>query len=398
MSGCNASTRRALLVVENESVPHDQRVWREAKTLGRNGWDVSVISPRGAGRDDRRHEVIDGIEIHRFTLREAGDGVVAYGLEYGLAVAKILWLMARVRLRRGFDVVQLCNPPDVLFAAALPFRLLGTRVIFDHHDLSPELWRSRGGSSFVHRALVWAERATFAIADVVMSTNESYRRIAIDRGGMDPDDVFVVRNGPDLDRLVPVPPDPQFHNGREHLLGYVGTMGPQDGVDYLLRALDVLVHDQGRDVQAVLVGDGPELDSLRTLAVELKLDDHVTFTGRVAPDEVAAPLSSADVCVCPDPRSPLNEVSTMIKTLEYMALGKPIAAFDLVETRVSAGDAAVYATGDRPEDLADAIAVLLDDEDLRSRIAAGGRSRVEQGLTWRHSEPHLLAAYQRALA
>ncbi len=393
-----ARRRRALLVVENESVPHDQRVWREATTLRRDGWTVSVISPRGAGRDDRRHEVIDGIEIHRFTLREAGDGVVAYVLEYGLAVAKILWLMAKVRVRRGFDVVQLCNPPDVLFAAALPFRLLGARVIFDHHDLSPELWRSRGGSPVVHRALLWAERATFAVAHVVMSTNESYRRIAIGRGGVDPVDVFVVRNGPDLDRLVPASPDPRFHNGRDHLLGYVGTMGPQDGVDYLIRALDVLVHERGRDVQAVLVGDGPELDSLRTLTDELELAEHVTFTGRVAPDQVAAPLSSADVCVCPDPRSPLNEVSTMIKTLEYMALGKPIAAFDLVETRVSAGDAAVYAAGDRPEDLADAIVSLLDDEDLRTRIAGRGRTRVEQGLTWKHSEPQLLAAYRRALA
>jgi glycosyltransferase involved in cell wall biosynthesis len=390
--------RRALLVVENESVPHDQRVWREAKTLSADGWVVSVISPRGAGRDESRHEVVEGIEIHRFTLREAGEGVVAYVLEYALAVAKILWLMLKVRVRRGFDVVQLCNPPDVLFAAALPFRLFGARVIFDHHDLSPELWLSLDGSPVVHRALLWAERATFAAAHVVMSTNESYRGIAIERGGMDPADVFVVRNGPDLDRLVPVPPDPGFRNGRDHLLGYVGTMGPQDGVDYLIRALDVLVHKQGRDVQAVLVGDGPELDALRSLAAELGLDDHVTFTGRVAPDGVATPLSSSDVCVCPDPRSPLNEVSTMIKTLEYMALGKPIAAFDLVETRVSAGDAAVYAAGDRPVDLADAIGLLLDDEELRTRVAAGGRARVEDGLTWKHSEPQLLAAYQRALA
>jgi len=185
--------RRALIVVENESVPHDQRVWREANTLADAGWTVSVISPRGAGRDDRRHEIIDGIEIHRFTLREAGEGVVAYVLEYGLAVAKILWLMLKVRRGRGFDVVQLCNPPDVLFAAALPFKPFGARVIFDHHDLSPELWESRGGSPVVHRALLWAERATFAVADVVMSTNRSYRGIAIERGGMDPADVFVVR-------------------------------------------------------------------------------------------------------------------------------------------------------------------------------------------------------------
>jgi glycosyltransferase involved in cell wall biosynthesis len=389
--------RRALIVVENESVPHDQRVWREATTLTDAGWAVSVICPRGAGRDDRRHETIDGIEIHRFTLSEAGEGVVAYVLEYGLAVAKILWLMLQVRRRRGFDVVQLCNPPDVLFAAALPFKLFGARVIFDHHDLSPELWQSRGGSPVVHRALLWAERATFAVADVVMSTNRSYRGIAIERGRMDPADVFVVRNGPDLDRLVPAAPDPSLRNGRDHLLGYVGTMGPQDGVDYMIRALEVLVHKQGRDVQAVLVGDGPELDSLRSLAAELGLADHVTFTGRVPPDRVAGPLSSADVCVCPDPRSPLNEVSTMIKTLEYMALGKPIAAFDLVETRVSAGDAAVYATGDEPEDLADAIGRLLDDDGLRERIAQSGRSRVEDGLTWKHSEPELLAAYDRSL-
>jgi len=397
-----ARPRRALLLVENLSVPFDRRVWREAVSLREAGWQVTVISPRGLDRDTAARETIDGIEVRRFKLIEAEGGLKAYVIEYGFAVLSMFWLALRVWLRRGFDVMQICNPPDLLIFAALPFKLLGVRVIFDHHDLSPELYISKNPDQQpgrVHRALLFFERFTFRHANVVMSTNESYRQIALDRGGKRPEDVFVVRNGPELSRLKKAEPNPALKQGAEHLLVYVGMMGKQDGLDYLLRALMMLRRDLGRrDFHALLIGDGPEVPTLKAYTRVSGLEEHVTFTGLVSQDRVFEGIATASVCVCPDPAIGLNEKSTLVKVLEYMGLGKPVVAFDLIETRASAAGSALYVTPNSEREFAEKIAWLLDHPEERERMGREGRDRVLNGLAWDHQKDQLFAAYERALA
>lgn len=395
----NRPAGRALLVVENESVPHDRRVLLEARTLVEAGWDVTVICPRKPDQAPAR-ERLDGIDVIRFDLREADDGVVDFVVEYSLALVKIGWHALRLRLRGRIDVVHLSNPPDVLVAVGAPLRWAGSALIFDHHDLAPEVWIGRDGAEggIVHRALLVAERLSMRFADVVVSTNESYRGVAMSRGGRAPEDVFVVRNGPVPSQFGPIDAELAPPATHPHLLGYIGTMGPQDGVDHLIQALAHITHDRGRDdVGAVLVGDGSELESLRALAHELDLADRVTFTGRVEHAEVARQLARVDVCVSPDPYSPLNDRSTMIKTLEYLALAKPIVAFDLTETRVSAGDCALYATPDDVAELGDLALELIDDPERARRLGSAGRRRLEEELGWDRSAPQLLAAYVRAM-
>lgn len=393
-----AATRRALILVENLSVPFDRRVWREALTLRDAGWRVCVVSPRGADRDTAAHEVIDGVEVRRFRLVEAEGGLKAYVLEYGLALVSMFLLTLRFRLGGRLDIIQICNPPDLLIFAALPFRLLGARIVFDHHDLAPELYISKGGreGSPLHRALLFFERLTFRLSGVVMSTNESYRRIALARGGKDERDVFVVRNGPELSRLRCAAPNPALRDGKPHLLVYVGMMGGQDGLDYLLRAVAALAEARD-DFRALLVGDGPAVPGLRALAAELGVADRVAFTGLVGQDRVFEAIATASVCVCPDPKIGLNDLSTLVKVLEYMGMAKPVVAFDLTETRASAGEAALYATPNDPREFADKIAALLDRPDEAARRGEIGRERILNGLAWDHQAEHLLAAYGRAL-
>ena len=307
--------------------------------------------------------------------------------------------MRRLARGRPFDVVQACNPPDFLLLPAWPLKRRGARLVFDHHDLVPELYLSRFGGRrdvlyLITRAL---ERLTFRLADVVIATNESYRRIALTRGRKRPEDVFVVRNGPDLARLRPTDPDPSLKRGRPHLLAYVGVIAPQDGVDHALRALAAL-HERRDDWRAVFVGDGDALEDMRRLADELGLCEAVEFAGWQGDEGVRRVLSSADVCLSPEPRSPLNDASTMIKVAEYMAMGTPVVCYDLVESRATAGDAALYAEPDDVHAFAAAIAELLDDPDRRAAMGAAGRARVEQTLAWEHSERVLLEAYERALS
>lgn len=390
--------KRALILVENLSVPFDRRVWREVLTLRDAGWGVCVVSPRGADRDTAAHEVIDGVEVRRFRMVEAEGGLKAYVLEYGLALVSMFLLALRFRLGGRLDVIQICNPPDLLIFAALPFRLLGARIVFDHHDLSPELYISKGGraGSALHRALLFFERLTFRLAGVVMSTNASYRRIALERGGKDPRDVFVVRNGPELSRLRCAAPNPDLRDGKPHLLVYVGMMGDQDGLDYLLRAVAAMAETRN-DFRALLVGDGPAVPGLKALAAELGVADRVAFTGLVGQEEVFEAIATASVCVCPDPKIGLNDLSTLVKVLEYMGMAKPVVAFDLTETRASAGEAALYATPNDPQEFADKIAELLDRPDEAARRGEIGRERILNGLAWDHQAEHLLAAYGRAL-
>ncbi|WP_435615463.1 glycosyltransferase family 4 protein [Streptomyces coelicoflavus] len=388
--------RRALILVENLSVPFDRRVWQECTTLRDAGWEVHVICPRGTRRDTEAETEIDGVRIHRYPLRAATGGPAGYLREYGAA----LWHTARLARRVGpVHVVHACNPPDLLFLPALWLKRRGARFVFDQHDLIPELYLSRfgHGKDLLYRGVCALERATYRAADIVLATNESYKDVAIRRGGRRPDDVFVVRSAPATDRFRPVPPEPELKRGKPHLLCYLGVMGPQDGVDYALRALARLRDDLGRtDWHAVFVGSGDAFDAMVELSGSLGLTDQVQFTGRVPDADLVRYLSTADVCLSPDPRNPLNDVSTMNKVLEYMAMGRPIVSFDLREARVSAGDAALYAPANDEAAFARLVAQLMDDPEARSRMGKIGEERINGQLSWRNSQASLLAAYAAA--
>ncbi|HEY7550440.1 MAG TPA: glycosyltransferase family 4 protein [Hyphomicrobiaceae bacterium] len=390
--------RKVLMIVENLPVPFDRRVWQEARTLRDAGALVSVICPTAKGYTVR-YEQLEGIHIYRHPLPMEAKGALGFLLEYSAALFHEVRLALRVYFRHGFDVIHGCNPPDLIFLVALPFRLLGKRYIFDHHDISPELYESKfGRRGFFWRLLKLAEWLTFKTARVVISTNDSYRAIAMTRGGRLPDDVFVVRSGPDLARVKAREPNPSWRRGRRYLAGYVGVMGQQEGIDLLLEAAAHAVHKLGRqDVQFCLVGGGPSLEELKTQAEGLGLGDCVTFTGRVPDETLFEVLSTADVCVNPDRVNAMNDKSTMNKVLEYMALGKPIVQFDVTEGRFSAGEASLYARPNDPVDFAGKLLTLLEDEAARARMGATGRARVEKRFAWPYEAPKLLEAYRRAL-
>jgi len=390
--------RRVLIIVENLPLPFDRRVWHECRTLTAAGAQVAVICPTGKGYE-APYEELDGVHIYRHPLPLDASGAAGYLLEYGAALWHEMRLALRIARRHGFDTIQACNPPDLIFLVALPFKLFGKRFIFDHHDINPELYEAKFGRRGVFwRLMVLFEKLTFRTADVVISTNESYRAIALSRGGKAPGDVFVVRSGPDLNRLVVSAPDPAWRRGRAHMVGYVGVMGDQEGIDLLLEAAREIVHDMGRDVQFVLVGGGPALEGLKTMARELGLEEHVTFTGRAPDAELFSVLSSADVCVNPDRVNPMNDKSTMNKILEYMAFSKPIVQFDVTEGRFSAQEASLYVRPNDTGDMAEKIVELLDDPGRRAEMGRYGRARVETELSWDHQVEPLIAAYTRVAA
>lgn len=393
-----APSPRVLILVENLSVPRDKRVWPESRTLVDAGFEVVVICPQGEGHDTAAYERLEGVEIHRYPARFASGSTLSYLREYATALWRMSRLAWRVGGKRGFDVVHACNPPDLLLLAALPLKLRGARLIFDQHDLVPELYQCRFGQrGILYRLARFAERLTFRLSDVVISPNESYRRLALRRGAKRPEDVFVVRNAPETSRLYPQDGEVALKRGRRHLLAYVGVMGPQDGLDLAVQALGHL-RELRDDWHAVFVGDGDMLERVRELAHRVGVADQVEFTGFLHEDGgVRRVLASADVCLAPEPKNPLNDASTMIKIAEYMAMERPIVAFDLAESRVTAGTAAVYAEPNDPSSFARCIDGLLDDPDRRALMGAFGRERVENGLAWEHSQRHLLAAYARAL-
>jgi glycosyltransferase involved in cell wall biosynthesis len=387
-----------LILIENLSFPFDRRVFQEATTLTKAGYDVVVICPMGAGRDDEQFAEIEGVEVHRYPLRAVERGAQGYPREYSLAFWHTRRLIRRLARTREFAVVQACNPPDFLLLTALSLRRRGATFIFDHHDLVPELYLSRfgRGEDLGFKLVRSVERIAFRFADVVISTNESYRRAALRRGGVEPRNSFVVRSAPDLSRFCAVKPDPALRRGKPHLLAYLGVMGPQDGVDHALHALSEL-RKRRQDWHAIFVGSGDVFDAMRALRTELGLQDCVEFTGRIPNEPLRQVLSTADVGLAPDPKNPLNDVSTMNKILEYMACGLPIVSYDLVEARVSAGEAAVYAEPNNPAALAAGIASLLDAPERRVQMAQLGAKRLADELAWHHSEAMLLQAYQRAL-
>ena len=386
--------KRVLMLVENLPSPFDRRVWQEATTLRAAGCGVSIICPTGSGCR-RKYEVIDGIEIHRYDLAVEASGALGYAIEYSLALAWTLLLAWKVWFTRGFDAIHACNPPDLFFLIAALFKPLGVKFLFDHHDLNPELYEAKfGRRGFFWRVLVALERWTFRLADVTIATNESYRSIALERGRMPPDRVHVVRSGPSLERMRILPPDERLKLGKRYLVGYVGVMGAQEGIDLLLQAVRHIVVVLGRtDIHFGLVGGGTSLDAMRSLAATLGVSDYVTFTGRVPDAQLLAMLNTADVCVNPDVANEMNDKSTMNKIMEYMALGKPIVQFDLVEGRRSAQSASLYARRNDAADFGDRIVELIDNPVLRAQMGAFGRARVENDLEWRHEAPRLLAAY-----
>ena len=389
---------RVLIIVENLPCPFDRRVWQEALALRTHGHEVSIICPKGRGYE-KGYELLDGVHIHRHPLLLEADSALGYGLEYALALVMEFALAVRIALTRGFDVIHACNPPDTIFLIGRFFKFFGKRFIFDHHDINPELYEAKFARRDIwYRLLCGLERRTFAAADVSIATNESYRRIAIERGRMAPEKVFVVRSGADLRRVRLLPPRAELRRGKRYLVGYVGVIGKQEGLDLLLQAVAHLRGTLGRkDTHFVIVGDGTELAAIRQLARELSIDDCVEFTGRIPDAALWEIMSTADVCVNPDRANEMNDKSTMNKILEYMALGKPIVQFDLTEGRFSAQDASLYARPNDVADFAEKIGELLDDPGRRAAMGAIGRSRIESGLSWDHQVPRLLEAYEVAM-
>lgn len=397
--GLPLAGKSVLIVVENLPLPFDRRVWQEARTLKAAGATVSVICPTGKGYE-KRYEEIEGVHIHRHPLPIEASGALGFLLEYGAALFWETVLAWKIWATRGIHVIQGCNPPDLIFLVALPFKLLGVKYIFDHHDINPELYEAKfGRRGFFWKLVVLFERLTFRAADVSIATNHSYRRIAVERGGMDPDKVFVVRSGPDLGRLKRVAPEPKWRNGKRFLVGYVGVMGEQEGIDLLIDAADHIVNAMGRDdVQFCLVGGGPSLAGLKALVAERGLDHCIQFTGRAPDQELFEVLSTMDLGVNPDRVNAMNDKSTMNKIMEYMSLGKAMVQFDVTEGRFSAQDASLYARPNDPVDLAAKIVELLDDPVRREAMGEFGRQRVEAELSWGHQVDPLISAYRAALA
>jgi glycosyltransferase involved in cell wall biosynthesis len=389
--------RKVLIIVENLPVPFDPRVWKEARALKTAGYEVVVLSPRTKSYR-RNHEVLDDVHIYRHPMPDEGSSALGYLWEYACALFWQTLYTWWIYVVHGFQVIQGCNPPDDIFLIALPFKLFGVKYIFDHHDANPELYFAKfERKDLFYRIQVWLEKLTYRYSDVVIATNESYKQLAITRGEKDPEDVFVVRNGPDLSRFKLVPEKKTLKYGRPHLVGYVGNMSVQEGLDILLDVA-VEIKRRGRsDVHFTCVGGGPGLAGLREMVKEKGLSEIVNFTGRISDDDLLDVLSTSDVCVNPDKPCEMNNISTMIKISEYMALGKPIVQFDLKEGRFTAGEASLYSDNvNRVQDFSDKVLWLLDHPEERKRMGEFGRRRVEQYLAWEYSVRTLIAAYERA--
>ena len=391
--------KKVLIVVENQPVPLDTRVWKEACSLHKAGYEVAVLCPKGKGAE-KGYEELEGIHVYRHPMPPEGNSSLGYLWEYGCALFWEFWYVWWIYFRRGFHVIQGCNPPDDIVLVALPFKAFGVKYIFDHHDAIPELYLSKyDRRGFLYKAQVLLEKITYRFSDVVIATNASYYDLAVTRGGIAPEDVFVVRNGPDLQTFKPVPANLALKHGRANLVGYVGTMSDQEGLDILLDVAEYIKKLGRQDIHFTCVGRGPALPSLRKMVQDKDLVDMVNFTGRVSDADLLEILSTADVCVNPDRPCEMNDISTMIKIMEYMALGKPIVQFNLREGRFSAQDAAVYADPqNQVTDFAAKIIWLVDNPGARARMGAFGRTRVETELAWEYSVKNLLAAYQRAFS
>ena len=387
--------RKILIIVENLPVPFDTRVWQEATTLVENGYTVSVICPKGKGYE-KEEEVLAGVHVYRHDLKTEGSGFVGYVKEYGSALYHEIRLAKKIYKEIGFDVIHGCNPPDDIYMVARHFRKYGVRYVFDHHDICPELFEAKfGKKGLLYKSQLWLERQTYKHAAFAFVTNESYKKIAIERGGMNPAKVYVLRSGPKLERLRIQEPKPELTKGRKYMVGYLGVIGKQEGIPYLLEAARYIRNELHRDdICYGIVGGGTSLEELKTLSVSMGIDDIVTFTGRAPDDVMLDYLNTADICVNPDEYNPMNDKSTMNKVLEYMALGKPIVQFDLTEGKYSAKEASVYANPNDAVDMGKKIVELLDNPQKRQEMSVYGRKRIVEELSWEHTSKALLAGYE----
>lgn len=387
--------KKILIIVENLPVPFDTRVWQEATTLVENGYTVSVICPKGKGYE-KEYEQLSGVHIYRHDLPTEASGFVGYVKEYGAALYHELRLAKKIYKEIGFDVIHGCNPPDDIYLIAKYFRKYGVKYVFDHHDICPELFEAKfGKKGLLYKSQTWLERKTYEYCTFAFVTNESYKKIAIERGGMDPQKVYVLRSGPKLERLKIQPPKEELKGGRKYMVGYLGVIGKQEGIQYLLEAAKYIREKMKRDdICYGIVGGGTSLEELKALSVQMGIDDIVTFTGRAPDDMMLDYLNTADICVNPDEYNPMNDKSTMNKVLEYMALGKPIVQFDLTEGRYSAKKASLYAKPNDPVDMAKKITELLDDEEKRKEMSVFGRKRIVEELSWEHTSKVLLEGYR----
>ncbi|MDR3762499.1 MAG: glycosyltransferase family 4 protein [Acidobacteriota bacterium] len=398
--GAAAGPLRVAMLVENMSFPRDRRVRQEAEALSAAGYRVSVVCPRGEREDRALHETVGQVRVYRYPQPWSGHGALTYALEYGWALLATAIVLAWIGVRHGLDVIHSANPPDMFFVLAAPLRLLGVRYVFDQHDLSPEMYESKfGGRGRAYQALQWLERATYRAADRVIVTNRSFAQIARTRGGLRAEAVQVVRNGPDLDHFHLGAPRPELKRGARYLALYIGVMGKQDGLDRVLEAAQHMARQRGRhDVHFALLGNGDEWEPLQRRARELGASEAFSFPGWMNDEQLMAYLSTADVCLAPDPPVRMNQLSTMIKIMEYMSCGRAIVSFDLLETRRSAGKAALYVPQDDPAQFADAILQLLDDPARRARMGAAGLERVRSELHWGRSREVLLGVYAQLVS
>lgn len=392
--------RRVLIVVENLPVPFDRRVWLEATTLARQGDRVTVICPKAKGFT-ATHEVLEDVEIFRYPVPVDASGAAGFAIEFAWCfVATTLISLYVAAFGRGFDVLHACNPPDTFWLLGRFWKLFGRRYIFDHHDLSAEMFAVKfdRSSGLLYRGLLWLERQSMLAADVVITTNESHKAIAQQRGDKRAEDVIVVRSGPDLGRLQVYPPDPTYRAGKRHLLVYLGEICKQDGVDFMVRAVKLLAETHGRtDFHVLFVGGGPHQAAIKAYAEAEGIMAYAGFTGRVSDDMLCRILSSATLGIDPDPKNPWSDKSTMNKVIEYMHFGLPVVAFDLHETRVSAAEAGAYAEANSEAALAAMVDTLLDAPDRIAAMGEAGKRRVRDVLAWNYSVAPLLAAYDRAM-
>lgn len=375
--------KSCVIIVENLPLPFDRRVWQEATALKDDGWQVAIICPKN-DKFPESYVEINGIHIYRHPLPLEASGKLGFLLEYGTALFYEFVLLTKIYFKHGFHVVQACNPPDLIFIAVAPFKvLLRKKFVFDHHDICPELFAVKfNKKGFLHKMLLKFEKMTYSSADKVITANETFRNLAIARTGKAPGDITSVYSVPDSKNIARVTPDASLHQGKRLLIGYIGIIGNQDGVDHLVRAIAHLKQElQVNDMRAVIIGDGPELAEIKDLAVQLGVADDITFTGYLTGEPLLRALSAIDIGVIPDPVNEYNDKISMNKVFEYSKLGIPIVSYPLTETRRLLPDAVEVSLNANPDGLAQAIFNLLDDTH-RQDMAARAQKIADDNFSW----------------